>query len=74
MKQEVLDIPWVLVEDSCQLFGVSYSTAKNMISAGTYPVQTYKVGRKPVCDKKVIDEFFRKKREEGLLALNTTKS
>lgn len=68
------DIPWVAVEDVCGLYGVTYETAKNKIGAGTFPVQTYKVGKRHVIDRMVHDEYFRQQRERGLAALRSTAS
>lgn len=70
---EPKDLPWVAVKDVCSAYGVGFAAAKNQISAGTFPVKTYKVGKKHVIDKEVHAEFFQKQREAGLLDLETTK-
>lgn len=66
-------IPWVAVEDVCGAYGVNYATAKNQIAMRTFPVKTYKVGKKHVIDKEVHAEFFRLRREAGLSALKSTR-
>lgn len=66
--------PWVAVKDVCDSYGVNYDTAKNKIANKTFPVKTYKLGKMHVIDKVVHEEYFRRQREAGLRALNTTKS
>jgi predicted site-specific integrase-resolvase len=66
--------PWINVQDVCSMYGVSYGTAKNQIAAGTFPVMTYKVGKKHVIDRVVHEEYFRLKRAQGLAALQSTSS
>ena len=72
-----METPWVDVRDVCHLYGVGYGTAKNQIAAGTFPVRTYKVGKKHVIDRVVHEEYFhdayfRLHREQGLAALRST--
>lgn len=67
-----METPWVDVRDVCHLYGVGYGTAKNQIAAGTFPVRTYKVGKKHVIDRAVHDAYFRLHREQGLAALRST--
>lgn len=68
------DSPWIAVEEVCEShYGVNYATAKNKIAAGTFPVLTYKMGKRHVIDRAVHEEYFRLQREAGLLALKTTK-
>lgn len=64
--------PWVAVEDVCHMYGVTYATSKNQISAGTFPVPTYKVGKKHVIDRTVHESYFAHMREVGLAALKST--
>lgn len=66
------EVPWVAVEEVCELYGVSYATAKNKIHNETFPVPTYKVGKIHVIDRQVHDEYFRRHREAGLRALKST--
>lgn len=66
-------MPWVAVEDVCLMYGLTYASAKNKIGNGTFPVKTYKVGKKHVIDRAVHEEYFRRQREAGLRALETTK-
>lgn len=66
------DIPWVAVEDVCAMYGVTYETAKNKITAGTFPVPTYKAGKRHVIDRVVHEEYFAQQRERGLALLRST--
>lgn len=66
--------PWVAVKDVCAQYGLTYGSAKNKIAAGTFPVRTYKVGKTHVIDREVHDAFFRRQREIGLAALESTSS
>ncbi len=67
------DTPWVDLKDVCHLYGVTFETAKNKVLNETFPVHTYKVGKLIVIDKEVHESFFRRQREAGLRALETTK-
>lgn len=57
---------WLDIKDVCSDFGLSYSTAKNRIYFGTFPVPTYKVGKKIVVDRAVLDAYWQRKRDEQL--------
>jgi predicted site-specific integrase-resolvase len=74
MSIDSIEPSWVTVESVCQCYGVSYPVALNRISVGTFPVPTYKVGKRRVIDRAVHDEYFMKHRRAGLLALDTTNS
>jgi predicted site-specific integrase-resolvase len=53
-----MNIPtWVEVRDICHEFGVSFATAKNQIYLDRFPVPTYKVGKKIVVDRTVLDLY-----------------
>ena len=66
--------PWIDVKDLAPLLGVTYPTAKNKIALGTFEVPTYKLGKKIVADKEVVEAFFDAKRKEGFSALNDSTS
>lgn len=54
------------MRDLAPMFGVTYQTAKNKVMAGTFPVPTYKLGRRIVADKEVVYAWFAARRERGL--------
>lgn len=64
--------PWVAVKAVCGLYGLAYSSAKNRISAGTFPVPVYKAGKDWVIDKAVHEAYFMQKRQSGLQAMQST--
>lgn len=61
--------PWVELSEVCQDYGVRFETALNKIAAGTFPVKTYKVGKKVVIDREVHVEYFLRQRKIGMKAL-----
>ena len=64
-----MDNPWIELRELAPLFGVTFDTAKNKIAFGTFEVPTYKLGKKIVADRSVVDAFFEAKRERGLRQL-----
>lgn len=61
--------PWVALKDVHAEYGMTLASARNAISAGRFPVPTYKLGRMIVIDLAVHEEFFASRREAGLLVL-----
>lgn len=66
--------PWIALKDVCHLYGRTFESAKNAIKADRFPVSTYKVGRTIVIDRVVHENYFSKKRDAGLRALDSTES
>ena len=64
-----MDRPWIELDDLAPMFGVTPDTAKNKIAAGTFEVATYKLGKKIVADRAVVEAFFAARREDGLRRL-----
>ncbi len=69
-----MDRPWIELEELAPLFGVTPDTAKNKIAYGTFEVPTYKIGKKIVADRAVVDAFFAAKRQKGLALLGASTS
>lgn len=67
-----MDRPWIELDDLAPLFGVTPDTAKNKIAFGTFEVPTYKLGKKIVADRAVVDAFFDAKRQHGLRRLGNS--
>lgn len=63
------DMPWVAVKDVCAMYGLQYTSAKNSIHGGTFPVPTYKVGKIWVIDRQVHESYFNHMRQIGLQRL-----
>ncbi len=53
------------------MYGQQYSSAKNKIAAGKFPVPVYKVGKMWVIDRVVHETYFQRLRDAGLRALST---
>ena len=66
----IKETTWVALKEVCHEYGLTYKSAQNSVAYGTFPVPTFKIGRKTVIDKEVHKRFFDLKREAGLLALN----
>ena len=57
-------------EELAGLFG--YANVQSVhcaISKGTFPVPTYKVGKRRVADREVVTAFFKYHREQGMQQL-----
>jgi predicted site-specific integrase-resolvase len=65
------DFPWVPLREVCRMYGVTYETAKNKISAGLFDVPVFKIGKTWAVDRAVHEEYFRRLREKGLRELST---
>lgn len=63
-------VPWIDVKDAAELFGMTHQSAKNSISRETFPVPTYKLGKRRVIDRKVLAAYFATKESEGYRTLH----
>lgn len=61
---------WVEVKHICADFGLSFATAKNRIYFGTFPVPTFKVGKKIVVDRAVLNAYWERNRAEQMAAFS----
>jgi len=61
--------PYMELAEFAPMFGYKPNSAKNKIGEGTFPIRTYKLGRRIVADKAVVEAWFEMKRREGLAAL-----
>jgi predicted site-specific integrase-resolvase len=57
---------WMPLDQAAHLLGIKLKTAQNSISAGTFRLPTYKLGKRRVVDRAVIARFFELKRSEGI--------
>jgi hypothetical protein len=60
---------WEDLKDVADMFGMTFGSIKNAIAADTFPVPTYKLGRRLVVDKDVLKAYFDEQKEAGLNAL-----
>lgn len=65
---------WYTLDETAAKLGLSKQSAQNQVANETFPVPTYKLGRRRVVDKAVLAEFFRLKREAGLSQLQQSTS
>lgn len=64
------EVTWVALKDVHKQYGyTALESARNAVAAGRFPVPTFKLNRMIAIDKAVHEEFFRRHREAGLLAL-----
>jgi len=66
------DWPWYDIDEIYPLLGYkNRRAAVRAIRVGRFPVPTYRIcGRRPVVDRVVLREYFRRNREEGLEPFN----
>ncbi len=69
LGMDTTDLPWISLEECARQLGMKVKSAHNCILLETFPVPTYKLGKRRVVDKSVMAEFFRLKREQGLACL-----
>jgi len=61
------ELPYIFVEDLTILFNYkNVESTQRAMSRGTFPVPTYRVGKRRVADREVVRAYFRKMRDEGL--------
>lgn len=64
------DRNWFHLHEVATEYGYSsLASAQAAVRGGTFPVPTYKLGRRIVVDVDVHAAFFRRKRQEGLQEL-----
>jgi hypothetical protein len=61
--------PWLPLSIACDMFGMTYNSARNAVLQERFPVMTYRLGRYIVVDKDVMQNYFREQRERGLKKL-----
>ena len=60
-------LPYLTTDDLQLLFGYkSRNCLYNAVRNGTFPVETYKIGRWIVADREVVRTFFADQRQRGL--------
>ena len=66
--------PWMPVKEVYDHFGYkNHKSALAAITAGTFPVETFRAGRVRAIHRDVYNAYFAQFREEGLARLNGTK-
>ena len=66
-----VDVLWYEIDQVWQILGFKNRRAAiRSIRVGTFPLSTYELAGRTVVDRVVLNAFFRKKREEGLVPLD----
>ena len=64
--------PYYTIEELADLFGyTNKGSLENAIYLERFSVPTYKMGKKRVADKLVVEAYFEAKRAEGLAQITT---
>lgn len=67
--------PYLELPELAALLGYGrIESIHNAIYKGTCPVPTYKLGRRRVADRAVVQAYFARKREQGLAELAASES
>lgn len=61
-----MERPWIALKELADLFGVTLGSARNAIAEQRFPVPTYKLGKRVVADRAVVEQFFAARRADGL--------
>lgn len=64
-----MERPWLGLKEVADLFGMTLGSARNAIAEQRFPVPTYKLGKRVVADRAVVEAFFATRRAEGLKAI-----
>jgi predicted DNA-binding transcriptional regulator AlpA len=64
-----MERPWLGLKEVAELFGMTLGSARNAIAEQRFPVPTYKLGKRVVADRAVVEQFFASRRAEGLKAI-----
>lgn len=62
----MMERPWLGLKELADVFGLTVGSARNAIAEERFPVPTYKLGKRVVADRAVVEEFFATRRAEGM--------
>jgi hypothetical protein len=72
MKEDTdKDQSWISLKDAAPMFGMTFETVKNLVSQDKFLVPTYRLGRRRVIDREVLQAFFAEQRAEGMRRLQS---
>jgi hypothetical protein len=66
-----MERPYFNLTELAELFMMKESSLLNAISNESFVCPTYKLGRRRVADRKVVEAYFEAKRAEGLRTITT---
>ena len=61
-----MERPWMSIKELADLFGLTLGSLRNAIAEDRFPIPTYKLGKRVVADKHVVEQFFASRRADGL--------
>jgi predicted DNA-binding transcriptional regulator AlpA len=61
-----MERPWISIKELADLFGLTLGSLRNAIAEDRFPIPTYKLGKRVVADKHVVEQFFASRRADGL--------
>lgn len=64
-----MERPWLGLKELAELFGLTLGSIRNAIAEQRFPVPTYKLGKRVVADRAVVEAFFASRRAEGMKAI-----
>ena len=68
-----MDTPWMDLKEAARMFGMTVKGVRSAIQAERFPVPTYRLGRRLVVDRQVVERFFAERQAEGFRALQERK-
>lgn len=57
---------WIDVREAAHMFGMTAGAIKNAILEKRFPIDTYKLGKRHVIDRDVLQAFFASKKARGM--------
>jgi hypothetical protein len=61
-----MERPWISIKELADIFGLTLGSLRNAIAEDRFPIPTYKLGKRVVADKHVVEQFFASRRADGL--------
>lgn len=61
-----MERPWIGLKELADLFGLTLGSIRNAVAEQRFPIPTYKLGKRVVADKHVVEQFFATRRADGM--------
>mgnify|MGYP000129423572 CR=1 FL=1 len=58
--------PYYTMQELAEIMSMSLKGLHNALHNKQFPIPTYKLGKRRVADKEVVERFFDQKRSEGM--------
>jgi predicted DNA-binding transcriptional regulator AlpA len=66
-----MEKPYIHMPELADLLGMTLKGLHNSVCRESFPIPTYKLGKRRVADKEVVSRFFNEKRIIGLSEITT---